>query len=79
MSLDYLYAETETYHALDGKLSIDPVVILKICLIGYLFGTTSLCFLGPSQLIAYTLSFVQPNTLCIVSFRVTHAWQQPPS
>ena len=41
LDLDYLYAETESYYALDGKPSIDPVVIFKIYLIGYLFGIAS--------------------------------------
>ena len=41
LNLDYLYAETESYYALDGKPSIDPVVIFKIYLIGYLFGIAS--------------------------------------
>jgi transposase len=41
MDLSYLYNATKAYYARDGKPSIDPVVVFKIYLLGYLFGIAS--------------------------------------
>jgi transposase len=41
LDLKYLYTATRPYYAHDGKPSIDPVVVFKIYLLGYLFGIPS--------------------------------------
>jgi hypothetical protein len=41
LDLDFLYAETWQYYSLEGKPSIDPVVLFKLHLIGYRFGIPS--------------------------------------
>ena len=41
LDLRFLYRETRQYYSHEGKPSIDPVVLFKIHLIGYLFGVFS--------------------------------------
>jgi transposase len=39
--LSFLYRETREYYSHEGKPSIDPVVLFKLCLLGYFFGIPS--------------------------------------
>ena len=41
LDLGYLYEVTKPFYARDGKPSIDPIVVFKIYLLGYLFGISS--------------------------------------
>ena len=41
LDLDFLYELTEEYYGRCGQQSIDPVVFLKLCLVGYLENITS--------------------------------------
>jgi transposase len=41
ISLDFLYEETSSYYSHTGQPSVDPVVLFKMMLLGYLFGISS--------------------------------------
>jgi transposase len=41
ISLDFLYEETRIYYSHTGQPSVDPVVLFKMMLLGYLFGISS--------------------------------------
>ena len=41
LELEYLREMTKSYYARDGKPSVDPVVLFKLYLLGYLFGIAS--------------------------------------
>lgn len=41
LDLRFLYGETREYYSTEGKPSIDPVVLFKLYLLGYLFGIPS--------------------------------------
>jgi len=41
LSLEFLYEETRVYYSHTGQPSVDPVVLFKMMLLGYLFGISS--------------------------------------
>jgi transposase len=41
LSLDFLYEETKAFYSHTGQPSVDPVVLFKMMLLGYLFGISS--------------------------------------
>jgi len=41
ISMDFLYEETKPYYSHTGQPSVDPVVLFKMMLLGYLFGISS--------------------------------------
>ena len=41
LDLGFLYEETKEYYSHEGKLSIDHVVLFKLYILGYFFGTSS--------------------------------------
>jgi transposase len=41
ISLDFLYEETRPYYSHTGQPSVEPVVLFKMMLLGYLFGISS--------------------------------------
>ena len=41
VDFSFIYKELQPYYAKNGKMSIDPVVIIKALLIGFLYGITS--------------------------------------
>jgi transposase len=41
LSLDFLYEETRRHYSYTGQPSVDPVVLFKMMLVGYLFGISS--------------------------------------
>jgi len=41
LSLEFLYEETRAYYSHTGQPSVDPVVLFKMMLLGYLFGISS--------------------------------------
>jgi transposase len=41
LDLGFIYGETRQYYSYEGKPSIDPIVLFKLYLLGYLFGIPS--------------------------------------
>lgn len=41
LDLRFLYRETREFYSIEGKPSIDPIVLFKLYLLGYLFGIPS--------------------------------------